>query len=55
MSTNDDEWADWTNEALIEYEQGLYDREVEGEDVWELREAVLSEMRDRGLLTSKRG
>lgn len=45
-----DEWKDWTDEALEEYEQRLYDREAEGDNCWELREDVLKEMRRRNMI-----
>jgi hypothetical protein len=45
-----DEWSDWTDEALREYEQRLYDDAMCGEDNWELRDAVLWEMAWRGML-----
>jgi hypothetical protein len=34
-------YADWTTEALKEYEERLYDRELEGEDVWFERDQVV--------------
>lgn len=40
-------FADWTTEALIEYEQGLYDDEVRGEDTWFERDQVLWELNRR--------
>lgn len=46
----DDEWSGWTDEQLRDYEARLYDDEVDGGDVWYLREQVLDEMRRRGLL-----
>lgn len=43
------EWAEMSDEALMEYEQRLYDREVDGEDTWFERDQVLWEMNRRGL------
>lgn len=45
----DDEWADWTDAQLKAFEERLYDREVDGEDCWFLRDQVLNEMNRRGL------
>lgn len=39
----------WTDEALIEYEHRLYDREVEGENTWAERDEVLWEIARRGI------
>ena len=50
MTEPSQEWADWTDEHLMEFEQSLFDDEVDGSDNWELRETVLSEMRKRGLI-----
>jgi hypothetical protein len=44
------EWDDWSDEALIEYEQGLFDDEMAGQDTWFWREAALEEMRRRELI-----
>lgn len=43
-------FADWTTEALKEYEERLYDAEVSGDDVWFERDQVLWELsyRDDG-------
>jgi hypothetical protein len=49
VSVATDQWAGWSDQQLLDYEEGLYDREVEGEDVWELRDAVIWEMNRRGL------
>lgn len=49
-----DEWAGWTDQALIDWESDLYQQEVDGADTWELRDAVLWEMNMRGLCDSKR-
>ena len=40
-------FADWTTEALVEYEQSLYDDEVNGEDTWDIRDQVLWELNYR--------
>jgi hypothetical protein len=40
-------FADWTTEALIEYEERLYDDEVAGEDTWFERDQVLWELNSR--------
>lgn len=53
MALNVDPWASWTDDALIEYEQLLYDQEVDGSDNWEERDAVLWEMNWRGLMNQK--
>jgi hypothetical protein len=45
-----DKWAGYTDEQLIDLEESLYDREVDGEDVWYLRDRVLWEMNRRGLM-----
>jgi len=44
------EWSDWSDESLLEYERDLYDREVSGENTWDLRNMVLWEINRRGLL-----
>lgn len=44
-----DEWSDWTDEQLREYEQRLFDEEQAGDNNWELREPALDEMRRRGV------
>ena len=36
-----DEWAGWTDQQLLDYEEYLYDREREGEDNWAQRDAVI--------------
>ena len=46
----DDEWAGWSDRQLLDYEESLYDREVDGEQVWDMREAVILELNRRGLL-----
>ena len=40
-------YAEWTTEALKDYEEWLYDCEVEGEDVWFERDQVLWELSRR--------
>jgi hypothetical protein len=42
------QYADWTTEALKEYEERLYDDEVAGEDTWFDRDQVLWELNRRG-------
>lgn len=37
-------YSNWTTEALIEYEQRLFDDEVAGNDVWMERDQVLWEL-----------
>ena len=50
MSMSDpDRWFGWSDEALIEYEERLYDEECEGGNTWEVRDEVLWEMNRRGL------
>ena len=44
-----DEWEGWSDQALIDYEESLYDQEVDGDDVWFLRDRALNEMNRRGL------
>ncbi len=43
----DDDLSTWTTEALREYEERLYDQELDGEDVWFLRDKVLWELASR--------
>ena len=50
QTTSDNEWKDWTDEQLLNFEQGLYDDEVSGSDVWFLRDQVLNEMNRRGMM-----
>jgi hypothetical protein len=45
----EDQWASWSDAALLEYEEQLYDLEVAGDDVWSMRDAVLWEINRRGL------
>ena len=40
-------YADWTTEALKEYESRLYSEEVAGEDTWFDRDQVLWELNRR--------
>ena len=49
MSDAEQEFTNWTDEALLEYEERLYDQEVEGTNTWELRDAVIWEINRRGL------
>ena len=49
MNQPRDQWSDWTDEALLEYEERLYDQEVAGDDVWFERDQVIREMNRRGL------
>jgi hypothetical protein len=49
VSRDPDRWKNFTDEQLIEYEQSLYDDEVNGEDTWEVRDDLLWEMNYRGL------
>jgi len=43
-------WADWSDAALLEHEQHLYDLEFEGQEwAWEARDEVLWEINRRGL------
>lgn len=48
--TLDDDLSTWTVEALREYEERLYDLEVDGKDVWHDRDAILWELNHRGAL-----
>lgn len=48
MTERDRPYADWTTEALVEYEQSLYDDEVAGEDTWHTRDQVIWELNQRG-------
>ncbi len=45
----DREYADWTIQQLRDYEENLYDREIEGEDVWFERDKILWELNYRKL------
>lgn len=40
----DREYADWTIEALRDYEERLYDAELAGADTWHERDQVLWEL-----------
>lgn len=42
-------FAEWSDKDLLDYEERLYDFELEGEDTWEERDKVLWEMNRRGL------
>jgi hypothetical protein len=42
-----DDLSTWTIEALLDYEEFLYDLEIEGEDVWADRDQVLWELNRR--------
>lgn len=44
--TTDRPFSAWT-EALVEYEQRLYDEEVAGEDTWFERDQILWELNRR--------
>ena len=44
-----DEWEDYTDEQLKALEESLYDDEVNGQDVWYLRDKILWEMNRRRL------
>lgn len=48
MTDRGNDWASWTDEALRDFEQSLYDEEAEGGNTWELRDEVLWEMNRRG-------
>jgi hypothetical protein len=43
-------FGNYADDHLRDYEAELYDREVAGEDTWELRDAVLWEMNRRGMM-----
>jgi hypothetical protein len=43
------DFADWSDEDLIAFEQSLYEDEVDGVDNWDLRDHVLWEINYRGL------
>lgn len=45
-----DSFAGWSNEALRDYEERLYDEEVFGADIWYQRDQVLWEMNRRGMM-----
>lgn len=49
MSDTEREFTDWTDAALLEYEERLYDQEREGADTWEIRDAVIWEINRRSL------
>jgi len=40
-------YADWTIEALRDYEERLYDQEVAGDDTWFEHDQVLQELSRR--------
>lgn len=42
-----DDFASWSTDALIDYEERLYDDEVAGEDTWFERDKVLWELARR--------
>lgn len=46
-------FADWSTEALLDYEERLYDDECSGVDTWSTRDEVLWELnrRDFGLVS----
>ena len=45
-----DEWKDWSDQRLFDYEERLYDQEVSGYDTWFERDKVLWEMNRRNLI-----
>lgn len=47
MTERDRPFVDWSTEALVEYEQRLYDDEITGEDTWFERDQVLWELNRR--------
>jgi len=49
---SDRPYADWSDEALLDYEQSLYDQEIAGGDTWYLRDQVLWEMNWRKLFSA---
>lgn len=53
MKPDEDEppnpWEGWSNQQLLDYENRLYDDEVNGDDTWFQRDQVLNEMNRRGL------
>lgn len=49
MAEREDRFSDWSDQALLEYEERLYDDEIGGNDTWAERDAVLWEMNRRGL------
>lgn len=49
------QWSNWTDEALLEYEERLYDQERDGEDTWAERDEVLWEINRRGILRADAG
>jgi hypothetical protein len=40
-------YADWTTEALLAFEEQLYDDEASGDDTWFIRDQVLWELNYR--------
>lgn len=49
MTLRSEQFNNWTDDQLCDYERDLYDREVAGDDVWIIRDSVLWEMNRRGL------
>ena len=49
-----DEWAGWSDQQLLDYEEWLYDREVDGENTWAQRDAVIWEMNRRDGLCGRK-
>lgn len=47
---DEDDWADWSDEQLLDYLDRLYDQECEGADNWAEQEAVIAEINGRGLV-----
>ena len=45
-----DDYAEMTDEQLVDLEEWLYDMEVDGYDMWFERDQVLWEMNRRGLM-----
>lgn len=52
-SASEDPWANWSDEALLEYEERLYDDELAGDDTWFLRDQVLWEINRRNRWAKK--
>ena len=48
------DFSDMSDDDLFAYEQSLYDRECDGEDVWFERDHVLWEINKRGLIKNER-
>lgn len=46
-------FAEWSDADLLDYEERLYDCELEGEETWEERDEVLWEMNNRGLCSGR--